>query len=414
LGTGLLCGLVPAFQSLRIDVFQVLKSETILEAGHRRGFQFKHWLVASQLALCLVLLLGAGLCLKSFAKLLGLDPGFDTKRTIVAPVNLERAGYTPENSAAALTGIMQRVLALPGVSRVTFSSDHPLYGGKPTTNYKPRPGEEYRFNDAEVGPDFFRTVGMPLLQGKELSLPEFGSDQKKALVNESFVRRYWPDQEVLGKHFMGREVIGIVQDSRMFDLTEEPAPLVFEQVANLGGTYTHLLIRTDGKAKAALPSITATLMSLHPRLSSVVPRTMQEIVLNSLGSQRYTLTLITGYACIALALAAVGLYGLMAYMVSLMIREIGIRLSLGAQHQDITTMVLRFGLRVIALGTLLGLPCGAIATRFIRSELYDVHPLHPLVFGIATGLLGIVALIACWLPARRAARTDPMQALRCQ
>jgi len=414
LGAGFLCGLVPAFQSVRLDVFQVLKSETILEAGHRRGFQFKHWLVASQLALCLVLLLGAGLCLRSFAKLLSLDPGFDTKHTIVATANLEQAGYTPENSPAALTEIIQRVRALPGVTRVTFSGYHPLYGAKFTSILRPRPGEEFRFNTARVGPDFFRTVGMPLLQGKELSLRDFGSDQEKALVNESFVRRYWPDQEVLGERFGGREVIGIVQDSRVFDLTEEPAPLVFEQVANLNGQRTHLLIRTDGKAKAVLPSITAILTSLDPRLSSVVPRTMQEIVLNSLGSQRYTLTLMAVFAGIALILAVVGIYGLMAYMVSLMNREVGIRLSLGAQRQDIINLVLHFGLKVIALGTLIGVPCCIIATRFIRSELYEVHPLHPLVLGIATGLLGVVALIACWLPARRAAKIDPMEALRCE
>ena len=419
LGTGVLCGLAPAFQCLRFDLFPALKGEAILAGGGRRGLSLRHWMAASQLAITLVLLLGAGLCLMSFGKLLGLDPGFDTTRTIVAEVNLRRAGYSQDNAPQALLQIIERVQSLSDVSHVTFSWDYPLRGGGSSygvpelAGYDPKPGEQIQFTVSQIGPDFFHTVGVPLIQGNELSIRDFGSDQRKVLINESFRRRYWPGQDVLGRHILRDEVIGVVADSRLFDLTEDPIPLVFRQESNLGSqASTHLLIRTEGNAEATLSSVVAVLNADNPKLLGRVPRTMRALVLRSLGPQGFTLALIAGFAVMALILASVGVYGLMAYMASLMTKEVGIRLSLGAQKRDIVHLVLRFGLKIIALGILLGIPCAAIATGFIRSELYDVHPLHPLVFGIAVGILGIVALIACWLPARRAAKVDPMAALR--
>ena len=419
LGTGVLCGLAPALQCLRFDLFPALKGEAILAGGGRRGLSLRHWMAAAQLAISLVLLLGAGLCLRSFGNLLGLDPGFDTTRTIVAHVTLRRAGYSQDNAPQALLQIIERVQSLPDVSRVTFSRDYPLRGGFDTygvpelAGYDPQPGERIELRVSQIGPDFFHTVGVPLIQGNELSIHDFGSDQRKVLINESFRRRYWPDQDVLGRHILRNEVIGVVADSRLFDLTEDPIPLVFRQESNLGSQLsTRLLIRTEGNAEATVSSVAAVLNAVNPKLLGRAPQTMRALVLRSLGPQGFTLALIAGFAVMALILASVGVYGLMAYMASLMTKEVGIRLSLGAQKRDIVHLVLRFGLKIIALGILLGIPCAAIATGFIRSELYDVHPLHPLVFGIAVGILGIVALIACWLPARRAAKVDPMAALR--
>ena len=417
LGTAGLFGLLPALQSVRFDVFSVLKSETVLTTGRRR-MSLKHWLVSGQLALCLALLVSAGLCLRSFAKLLGVDPGYDTHRTLVADLHLERAGYTADRAPAALLEIIERVQALPGVASVTFSPTHPLSGGRVTygiddlEGYEPEAGERIELNEVRVGPAFFRTMGMPLLQGSELGLRDVGSDRQKVLINESFARRYWPQQAVLGRQVLRREVIGVVKDSRIFSLTEQPVPLVFRQIARANAGYTHVLMRTEGEPSAMLPAITATLRSLNPEFSSIVPRPMREILLNTLGPQRYTLTLIGGFALMALILACVGIYGVMSYLVSLMTREVGIRLSLGARKQDIVGQVLGSGLRVVVFGTLIGLPVALLATRFIRSELYETGSIDVSVLSGAILVLALITLLASALPAWRAARIDPMEALR--
>lgn len=417
LGTAGLFGLLPGFQSVRFNVFSVLKSETILTTGQRR-MSLKHWLVSGQLALCLVLLIGAGLCLRSFAKLLGVDPGYDTHRTLVVSLDLERTGYTADRAPAALLEIIDRVQSLPGIVSVTFSPNHPLSGGRVTNviddleGYEPKAGERIEFNEVRVGPEFFHTMGMPLLQGTELGLRGVGSDQQKVLVNESFVRRYWPGQDVLGRHVLGMEVSGVVKDSRIYSITEPPVPLVFSQIAQAKNGYTYLLIRTEGRPSAMLPNITKVLRSIRPEFSAVVPKTLREILLNKLGPQRYTLTLIGGFALMALVLACIGVYGVMSYLVSLMIREVGIRLSLGARKQDIVAQVLGSGLRVVVFGTLIGLPVALLLTRFIRSELYETKSMDVSILSGAILVLALITLLASVLPAWRAAMIDPMEALR--
>ncbi len=417
LATGGLFGLLPAFQSGRFDVFSVLKSETALP-GRRRRMSLKHWLVSGQLALCLTLLVGAGLCLRSFARLLGVDPGYDTRRTVVASLNLEQAGYTADRASSVLSETVERLEGLPGVVSVAFSQGHPLNGLSSTVRldglegYIAKEGEQIEFNEVRVGPAFFHTMGMPLLKGSELDLRDVGSDRQKVLVNESFVRRYWPGQDVLGRQFLRAEIIGVVRDSRIYSLAEPPAPLVFEQVGTLDSLYPALLIRTEGEPSKILPSITATLRSLNPAFSSVVPRTMREILLNTLGPQRYTLALIGGFALMALVLACVGIYGVMSYVVSLMTREVGIRIALGAQRQNIVAQVLGSACRVILLGSLVGLPAALVATRLIKSELYETGALEVPVLFIATLVLALITLLASAIPAWRAARVDPMEALR--
>jgi predicted permease len=419
LGTAGLFGLLPGFQSVRFDVFSVLKSETTLPMGRRR-MSLRHWLVSGQLALCLVLLVGAGLCLRSFARLVGVDPGYDTRGTLVANLDLERAGYTADRVPAALSEIIERVQALPGIASVTFSPNHPLSGLRTTCRiddlegYEPKAGERIEFNEVRVGPAFFRTMGMPLLQGSELGLRDVGSDREKVLINESFARRYWPQQAVLGRQLLRTEVIGVVKDSRIYSLAEPPAPLIFRQTARAGDGYTHLLIRTEDEPSAMLPAIAATLRSLNPEFSTIVPRPMREILLNTLGPQRYTLTLIGGFALMAVVLACIGVYGVMSYLVSLMTREVGIRLTLGARKQDIVAQILGAGLRVAVLGSLIGFPAALIATRFIRSELYEVGTLDVSVLVGATMALAWVTLLATAIPARRAMTIDPIEALRCE
>jgi len=419
LGTAGLFGLLPGFQSVRFDVFSVLKSETTFPMGRRR-MSLKHWLVSGQIALCLVLLVGTGLCLRSFAKLLGVDPGYDTHRTLVANLDLERVGYTADRAPAALLEIIERVQALPGIASVTFSPNHPLSGGRVTRviddleGYESEAGERIEFNEVRVGPAFFRTMGMPLLQGSELGLRDVGSGRQKVLINESFARRYWPQQAVLGRQLLRAEVIGVVEDSRIFNLTEQSVPLVFRQIARVNDGSTYLLIRTEGEPSAMLSAIPATLRSLNPELSSVVPRTMREILLNTLGPQRYTLTLIGLFALMALVLTCIGVYGVMSYLVSLMTREVGIRVSLGARKRDIVAQVLESGLFVVVFGTLIGLPVALLATHFIRSELYETGSMNVSVLSVAILFLVLITLLASAVPAWRAARIDPMEALRCE
>jgi predicted permease len=378
----------------------------------------KHWLVSGQLALCLVLLVGAGLCLRSFAKLLGVDPGYDTHRTLVANLDLRQAGYTADRAPAALLEIIERVQALPGVASVAFSPNHPLRGGRIINHiddlegYDPEAGERIELNEVHVGPAFFRTMGMSLLQGSELGLRDLGSDREKVLINESFARRYWPGQDVLGRQLLRAEVIGVVEDSRIYSLTERPVPLVFRQTARASSGFTYLLIRTEGEPSAMLRDITATLRSLNPELSSTVLRPMRAILLNTLGPQRYTLTLIGGFALMAVVLACIGVYGVMSYLLSLMTRDVGIRLALGARKQDIVARILGPGLRVAVCGILTGLPVALVATRFIRSELYETGTVDASVWSGAILVLALMTLLATAIPARRAAKIDPMEALR--
>jgi predicted permease len=416
LGTGLLFGLAPAWQASRQDLNAVLKDEG-RNTSSRAGFSLRNALVTGQLAVCFVLLIGAGLCLRSFGKLLSIEPGFDTAHLLVLPLDLEAAGYTDRTTQIQLPQLLERISALPQVKSAAFAQSHPLSGGASVWNLNELEGYErtgdarIKFEVTSVGPDYFRVMGIGLLQGRELAArdPEPG---ESAVVNESFVRRYWPNQAVIGKRVSGRPVIGVVPDSRVTDLSAQASPHVYLQASRANSLMLYLLVNTRSAPLSALPALRADLQSFNRQIDLGGAKTMDQILLRSLSRQRFTLLLLGAFAFVALLLAAIGTYGVMSYTVSERTQEIGIRMALGARRWSVIQMIMARGGRLAVSGVALGLIGSFALTRALTGQLYEISATDPATFaGVSVLLLGI-ALAACYLPARRATRVEPMTALR--
>ncbi len=409
---GLIFGTAPAWQAARCDVNSVLKDETAV-VGSDRGLPLRDLLAVGQIALCLVLLIGAGLCLRSFAALNAANPGFNVGNLVVVP--LELVGYTEKSVGPFYQELAQRLESLPGIQSVSVARSLPLLDGPSSfpagqiENYTPQKDEFIVVEFAEVGPKYFETMGIPVVQTPETGLQQRGS---LVWVNESFVRRYWPGQNPIGKRVGPFAVNGVVKDSQVKNLTDRPGPSLYLQSAQPRSTSLTLLVKTDGNTRAAMAALRREILKTNEDMDLSRMQTMRQILAGSLVSQRFLLILLGGFAASATLLAALGIYGVMSYLVTQRTREIGVRMALGAGDRNVLVLVLRHGALLTLGGIVLGLLGALAATRVLTSVLYGISSTDPLTFcGIAL-LLAAVALLACWLPARRAARIDPMEALR--
>jgi len=409
--SGLVIGSIPAWRGSRQDPNFALKGHAV--GGPAHGLRLNDWFASAQIALSLVLLIAAGLCLRSFANLLSLNPGFDTQNLVVAPVDFHSV---PDATAPAhYHELVHGLMAVPGIKSVSWTRVFPLLEGgmsvpvEEIQGYEPKRDEFLSVEFTQVGPGYFETVGIRLAVAPNRPL---GNQDSLAWVNQAFVRRYWPGQNPVGRHVGPWLVEGVVEDSQIRNLWDKPGPYLFLQQAEPSAASGVLMIRTSGNPSASMKPIRAALQRMDPQIDLSRLKTMRQVIGKSLAGQEFMLALVSGFAACALALAIIGIYGVISYLVTQRTRDIGIRIALGAQRMNVAAWVMRQGLALTLLGLALGLAGSWAATRLLASALFGISPTDPTTFVAVSTLLAGAACLACWLPARRATRVDPMEALR--
>jgi predicted permease len=424
LATGLLFGLVPAWRSSKPNLTIALKEESgAAGAGRIRG---RGALISAQIALSLVVLVCAGLCVRSLLALQRIDAGFETAKVLVMGLDLSLNGYKEEQGRQFYANLLERASALPGVEAASLARIVPLTGsGMRITvgieGYTPTDDKPINIDMNIVGPRYCATIKLPLVAGREFTANDNASAPPVAIINEAAARTYWPNQNPLGKRlFIGgpgqeaqpAEIIGVTGASRYRSLTQAFRPAMLLPAAQNYFPDLSLHLRSVGDPASLIESARRELRALDPQLPATNIRTLEEQRRNSLYSERVTALLLSAFGALALLLAALGIYGVMAYAVAQRTREFGIRMALGARAGDVLRLMLRQGALLIGAGVALGLAGAFAATRLIRSFLYQVSANDPMTFVLAALSLAAVALLACYIPARRATKVDPMVALR--
>ncbi|MBX3744797.1 MAG: ABC transporter permease [Verrucomicrobiae bacterium] len=425
LATGILFGLAPAFRGTRQDVASALKDESRGTAGRRS--RLANALIVGQMALCLVLLLGATLCLRSLFKARALDPGFEVKNRVTAGLNLNDFGYSAAQAEEFYARLLSRVQTLPGVRAAAWTRHLPLgtamnNGSFPLDEQEPGAARSGFFERFGVGPGYFATLGTSLLQGREFTAADREGAPRVAIINEAAATRFWPGQNPIGRRlYVGdvnaenvREIVGVVQTGRYRTLGEDPKPAFFECFLQGVPLHATLVAHVRGDPRPVLAAIRGATQELDSRLALTTATTLEQHLTLALFPVRTSGMLLGVLGIVALVLAVSGLFGVIAYSVSQRTREVGIRMALGARRSDVQRLVLRQGMRLAGAGIVVGLPGALATTQWLRSLLFGISPTDPLTFLSIPLLLLAVAWSACWLPARRAARVDPMVALRAE
>jgi predicted permease len=426
----LLVGWVPAFEASRTALSEVLKDTARSAAGGARGIRFRSGLIVGEVALSVVLLVGSALLLATMARLQRTQPGFEPRGVATAYISIASAGpryATEQQQADFFAQLVERLEALPQVKSAAFGYDVPLTGfqalGTFAVSGQPVPpiARRARAWIDSVSEHYFATMGIPLRDGRAFT----GRDNEKApkvcIINESFAKRLFPGESALGKILLRGanadtkcEIVGVVGDVKGVSLNA-PAPdeiyMPFRQQVQSVGT---IVVRASGDPATLQLAMRSTLASLDSTVALTFFTTMNEALGSSLVFPRITAWLTGAFACVALLLSAVGLYSVLAYAVTQRTSEIGLRMALGAQREQIIRLILRSGLRLAGIGLVLGLGIAAGAARLIASLLYKVEPLDPLIYGGVAALLILVATLACLLPSLRASRVDPIIALRAE
>jgi predicted permease len=381
----------------------------------------------AQVAIAVVLLVGTGLFLRTLRNFATLDVGFDRSKLLYFEIDLGPNRVTPQAKAALSRRLQESVNQLPGVQSSALTS-RPLLSGSRSSyrinldNPKLPPGQNMSCSTNDVSPAFFQTTGIPLLLGRTFTAAEVAGDRPVAVVNDTFARTFFPGENPVGRTFgtygslvaktppRQIEIIGVVADARYADLRSSiPATIYHPLAQGAEGTF---VVRTAGDPRSAISSLESTLRKLAPDASMSHVRTQQEAVDRLLTSERLFALLSGLFALVALGLTCLGLYGLLAYEVTARTREIGLRLALGAPIPAVMSLILGSGLKLVFVGLVLGLGAAFVLTRFVSALLFNVQPTDPATFAAVAVILLVVAILACWLPARRASKVDPIVALR--
>ncbi|MET0623131.1 MAG: ABC transporter permease [Pyrinomonadaceae bacterium] len=437
--TGVVFGLVPALHASKVDLNESLKEGGRGGGeGERRG-SLRGLLVVGEFALALVLLAGAGLLVKSFARVLGESPGFDARGVLTMRLVLPQTKYgSYDGHRAFYSNLFGRLRALPGVEAVGANNLLPLNGnggsrtflieGRPVPPGQPKPEEQLRF----ITPGYFASMRVPVLRGRDFGERDVQTAPRVAVVSRSMAERHWPGEEAVGKRIayagIGRghdqtpewiEVVGVVGDVRHRGLDLESKPEIYVPVYQplfsnrpVPPLSLYVAVRTSGDPAALAAAVRREVAAVDPEQPVANVRTMEERLAESVAQRRFNMTLLGVFACVALVLAGVGVYGVMAYAVARRTHEIGIRVALGAQRGDVVRLVLRQGMWLALAGVGAGLAGAYAVTRLMSGLLYGVSPTDPLTFVGVALLLAAVGLLACLVPARRATKVDPMTALR--
>ena len=424
--SGVFFGLAPALQGTRIDLHRTMKDGargTPARAGRRLNDAF----VVSQFALSLMLLIGAGLLLRSLRNLLEVDPGFRPENVLVARISLPSPAYREPQIAAFQTRIVPRLAGLPGVRAVALTTTAPFSHGNNQQEFvvrghEPAPSQPIPVASARlVTPGYFAAVGTRLLRGREFDDRDREGSPLVGIVDESLARRYWADGNAVGAQIrLGNlsstnpwvTVVGVVASVRHGNLAKEPDHYLYAPLAQLPVGQMDIVVRTSVDPVGLAPAIRHEVVALDPALPVYDVHTLEQAVSRSLGTYQITNRLLASFALAALLLAAIGIYGVTALNVSQRVNEFGIRLALGARPGDVRALVLGRGMRLVLAGVAIGIAGAAALARLLGSILFGVKPLDPLTFGALAAALAAVALVACYLPARRATATDPLVALR--
>ena len=426
--TGLAFGTVPAFQSSRSHLTEDLKEAKKGASGSVRHRRSLNALVVIEIALALVLVAGAGLMMRSFRSVLGIDPGFDPHNVLTFSAALPLATYKDQQQHVQFfERALAKIQALPGVQAAAGTFRVPVTGfataiftvqGKPVPTGQ-APMADYR----AITVGYFRAIGIRLLKGRDFTERDNADAPDAVIVNEELARRSWPGEDPIGKRLQvgteltrWRQVVGVVGNARLSGLEAKVDPAIYVPFPQNSWPNalrnSFIVLRTTTDPETLVPAIRRELRSVDPTFPITQIRTMDEIIGDSLSQRRFNTTLLALFAFVAVALAAVGIYGVMSYAVSQRTREMGIRMALGAEQSDITKLVTSNGARLAALGIGIGVVSAAISSRLISSLLFGVTATDPMTFVFTALLLSAVTLLASYIPSRRAAGTDPIAALR--
>ena len=418
----LLLGLVPAMQTGNIDLAGALKAESTGVLGSRGRAWVRSGLVVMQVSLSFVLLVGAGLLLRSLQRIRTSSPGFSTHGVLETVVPLASAGYDAPRAQSFQDDLLERVKALPGVESVAFGRMTPLSYGSFSSSliavdgYQPPPEEQPIVQYNEVGPDYFATMGIPLVSGREFTRADGEKAALVAVVNETMAAQYWRSRSPIGERVQvkGRwmQVVGVAKDSKYESVRETPKVFFYVPLRQNFSRGADLFIRTPLNAETMATALAREVHTLDPGLALYEVITLQEQVDRSTSPQMVAVTLVGILGGLALLLATIGLYGVMSYAVSQSTRELGLRMALGANASNLLRLVISRGLALTAGGVLLGGVVALALTRLLGNLLYKVSPYDPLAFVSALVVMTGASLAACFMPAWRAIRTDPARALR--
>jgi putative ABC transport system permease protein len=425
--SGLFFGLIPAFSAAGPGLNDSLK-EGGRTGSAARGKRARSVFVVVEVALALVLLVGAGLLVRSFARLMDVDAGFETARTVTLRVSLPQRRYgEPEQRVRFFEGLFDRIDRVPGVHSSGAVSFLPLAGLGAATSYEvvgqppPPLGQEPVADVRVITNDYFASMGIPLVRGRLFEEHQPDDARNRVIVNETLARRHWPGEDPIGKRVKiswnddrEDEIVGVVGDVRQAELETEPRATTYWPYArNPYGSMT-LTVRSAGEPLSVVSAIREIVRDRDPQLALADVKTLDEVVSRSVAERRLMMVLLAIFACAALLLAAVGIYGVIAYSVTQRTQEIGIRLALGAQRSDVLRMVVGQAAGLAGAGIFLGAGGAILLTRFMTDLLFGVRPFDPLTFSAVAAILASVALLASYLPARRATRVDPAIALRAE
>jgi putative ABC transport system permease protein len=431
--TGVIFGLAPAAQASNFNLNETLKEGGRDSAAGSRGNWMRGLLVVAEVAVSLLLLIGAGLLINSFMRLRNVDPGFRADNLLTMQVELPEVKY-PDHArrSAFYTELISRVEALPGVNSAAVTTNLPLYSQGNSIGFSiegrpdPAPGQGRRPTVVTrvISPRYFQTMSIQLLQGRGFSEQDRVDAPAVAVINETMARRFWPEQDPLGKRITPGSatstspddwitIVGVAKDVRQFELVADPKPQMYLSYAQAGFFNPRDLVvstAVDPLSLAATVRRTVWEVDKDQPVSNI--RTMEDIISESIARQRFSMLLLGIFAAVALVLAAVGIYGVMAYTVTQRTREFGIRMALGAGRGDVLRLAVGGGLKLILIGVVIGLVAAFILTRVMSSLLFGVSATDPTTFVIISVVLVSVAILASYIPARRATKVDPMIALR--
>ncbi|MBS1791375.1 MAG: ABC transporter permease [Acidobacteria bacterium] len=423
--TGILFGLAPALQSSKPDLQMALKNTERQMTG---GNRLRSLLVVAELTLAMVLLVGAGLLSKSFVRLLNIAPGFETGNLITMMVPASGQRYNDENAIRQFyREVLQRVSSLPGVESAGIVSNLPLSGNGDRSGFHieekplPNPASAPSIERYGVSPDYFRTMRIQLKRGRAFTEQDSSEAPLVAIIGETAARRFWPGENPLGKRVrLGgledklRTIVGIVNDVQHFGLDDAPDIQIYVPHDQWTDSFMELAVRTTADPAGIISSIRREVKAVDKDAPIYQVATMNQLVATTTAQRRFTLLLVGIFAGLSLVMAGLGIYSVIAYSVTQRTHEIGIRLALGAQTRDVLQLVLRQGFKLTSFGLALGLIASLALTRLMENLLFGVSATDPMTIVMVAMLLLAVGLLACWLPARRATKVDPMIALRCE
>ena len=436
IGTGILFGLIPAFASAKPELTEALKEGGRSSTTGARRNQLRNSLVVAEIALALVLLVGAGLLLKSYSRVQNIDPGFDRRNVLTAEIDLPDTKYPPRGSSDYNRGqaiinfwneALRRVRQLPGVEAAGGTIVLPLSGsntdssfaieGRPTGAKEPTPDEELR----TISPDYFRVIRTPLLRGRLFAESDNINAPGVVIINDALAKKYWPNENALGKRITFSDtrkpdpnwltIVGIVRSIRHRGLDVDPQPEYYLPLAQDPERTMVLTVRSAQDPRSLTSAIRREIQSIDPDQPMANVRTLEAVTADSIAPRRMSMALLGAFAGIALLLAGVGIYGVISYLVVQRTHEIGVRMALGAQRRDVLRLVVGHALKLVGIGTAIGLVLAFFSTRTLSALLYSVGAFDATTFAFVTVALAAVALLASYIPALRATRADPMIAL---